>query len=190
MHRVLIFFDSIRMYLVKQEDCSIQTWPSSLFILRRHYGHILTVFNPFHQIKSSRHNNIMALKLGITMLIHNKDDIEFVTEWVTWTFILCLYSYITFLSFYSKLFQELSYRFESPWPPAFYIQIVYFFELNSYSIGYYRSKCFIQHFKMYAWDYTHECRLYNRIKFDVLCVTLSSDQNLKKKWKKKIPMVV
>ena len=103
---------------------------------------------------------------------------------VTWTFILCLYSYITFLSFYSKLFQELSYRFESPWPPAFYIQIVYFFELNSYSIGYYRSKCFIQHFKMYAWDYTHECRLYNRIKFNVLCVTLSSDQNLKKKWKK------
>ena len=64
------------------------------------------------------------------------------------TYILYLYSYITFLSFYSKLFPELqSYRFESSQPPALYIQIVDSFELNSYSIGYYKSKCFIQHFK-------------------------------------------
>ena len=44
------------------------------------YRHIFTVFYPFHKINSSRHNNIMALKLGITMLNHNKDDMEFVTE--------------------------------------------------------------------------------------------------------------
>ena len=54
--------------------------PSSLFILGRHYKHIFAVFYPFHKINSSRHNNIMAFEIRITMLIHNKDDIEFVTE--------------------------------------------------------------------------------------------------------------
>ena len=53
---------------------------SSLFILKRHYRHIFTAIYRFHKINSSRHNNIRALKLGITMLIHIKDDIEFVTE--------------------------------------------------------------------------------------------------------------
>ena len=42
--------------------------------------HIFTVFYPFHKINSSRQNNIMALKLDITMLIHIKDDIQFVIE--------------------------------------------------------------------------------------------------------------
>ena len=47
-----------------------------------HYRHIFTVIYVFHKINSSRHNNIMGLKLGITMLIHNKDDIQFVTEFL------------------------------------------------------------------------------------------------------------
>ncbi len=46
----------------------------------RHYKHIFAVFYPFHKINSSRHNNIMAFEIRITMLIHNKDDIDFVTE--------------------------------------------------------------------------------------------------------------
>ena len=54
--------------------------PSSLLILGRHYRHIFAVFYPFHEINSSRHNNIMGFEIRITMLIHNKDDIEFVTE--------------------------------------------------------------------------------------------------------------
>ena len=58
-------------YLGKQEN------PSSLSILRRHYRHI---FYPFHKINSSRHNNVMAFEIRFTMLIHNKDDIQFVTE--------------------------------------------------------------------------------------------------------------
>ena len=52
---------------------------SSLFILRRHYLHILTAFYPFH--KSLADIIILwLLKLGIKLLIHNKDDIQFVTE--------------------------------------------------------------------------------------------------------------
>ena len=76
-------FDYIRLYLVKQENCSMQaekTCPSSLFILRRHYRHIFTAIYRFHKINSSRHNNSMAFEICITMLIHNKDDIPFVTE--------------------------------------------------------------------------------------------------------------
>ena len=56
----------IRLYLVKQENCSIQTektCPYSLFILQRHYRHIFTVFYPFHKINSSRHNIIMAVEI-------------------------------------------------------------------------------------------------------------------------------
>ena len=43
--------------------------------------HIFTVFYPFHKINSSRHNNIMAFEIRYyTLLIHNKDDIQFVIE--------------------------------------------------------------------------------------------------------------
>ena len=42
--------------------------------------HIFTAIYPFHEINSSRHNNIWLLKSGITMLLYNKDYIEFVTE--------------------------------------------------------------------------------------------------------------
>ena len=39
------------------------------------------VFYPFHKINSSSYNIIMAFEIRyITMLIHNKDDIEFVSE--------------------------------------------------------------------------------------------------------------
>ena len=71
--------------LSKKENYSIQTeqtCPSSLFILRRHYRHIFTAIYRFHKINSSRHNNIWLLQLGITMLMYNKDDIEFVTEFL------------------------------------------------------------------------------------------------------------
>ena len=54
----------IQLHLVKQENCSIQTCPSSLFILRRHYRHILTVFYPFHKINSSKHKNSMAFEMS------------------------------------------------------------------------------------------------------------------------------
>jgi len=54
--------------------------------LWRLYRHIFTVFYPFHKINSSRHNTLWILKLGITMLIHNKDDIQFVTEF-PWYFL-------------------------------------------------------------------------------------------------------
>ena len=62
---VCLCFDciQIQLHLVKQENCSIQTCPSSLFILRRHYRHIFTVFYPFHKINSSRHNKIMAFEV-------------------------------------------------------------------------------------------------------------------------------
>ena len=40
-----------------------KTWPSSLFILQRHYRHIFTVYCPFHKINSSRHYNIMAFEI-------------------------------------------------------------------------------------------------------------------------------
>jgi len=33
------------------------------FILRRHYRHICTVFNPSNKINSSRHNNIMTFEI-------------------------------------------------------------------------------------------------------------------------------
>jgi len=61
-----ICFDCIRLYLVKQENCRIQTeetCPSLLLILRRHYSYIFTVFYPFYEINSRRHNNIMAFKI-------------------------------------------------------------------------------------------------------------------------------
>ena len=51
--------------------------------MRKHYRHIFTVFYPFHEIHNNNMKDIIILwllKLGITMLIHNKDDIEFVTE--------------------------------------------------------------------------------------------------------------
>ena len=48
--------------------------------MQRHYRRIFTAIYRLHKINSSRHKNIMFLKSGITMLIHNKDDIEFVTE--------------------------------------------------------------------------------------------------------------
>ena len=38
-----------------------------------------TLFS-FHKINSSRHNNIKAFEIRYYMLIHNKDDFEFVTE--------------------------------------------------------------------------------------------------------------
>ena len=34
-----------------------------LFILRRHYKHIFTVFYPFHKINSSRHNHIISFEI-------------------------------------------------------------------------------------------------------------------------------
>ena len=47
----------------------------SLFILQRHYRHIL------RKINSSRHSIIVSLlKSGITMLTLNIDDLKFVTE--------------------------------------------------------------------------------------------------------------
>ena len=48
---------------------------SSLFILLIHYRPIFTAIYCFHKI-----NLLWLLKLGITMLNHNKDEIEFVTE--------------------------------------------------------------------------------------------------------------
>ena len=48
--------------------------------LAKKFRHTFTAIYRLHKINLSRHKNIMFLKSGITMLIHNKDDIEFVTE--------------------------------------------------------------------------------------------------------------
>ena len=53
---------------------------SILFILQRDYTHIFATIYLFHKITLVDIIILWLLKLGITMLIHNKDDIQFVTE--------------------------------------------------------------------------------------------------------------
>ena len=72
----------IRLYLVKQENCSIQSK-----LVRLHCSSCGDIIDTFLQsftlfIKWTLADItiLWLLKLGITMLTHNKDDIQFVTE--------------------------------------------------------------------------------------------------------------
>ena len=79
-----LFFENCTDFFWKCTDFCTDLFKKVLatlqFILRIHYRHIFTAVYRFHKINSSRHNNIMAFRLGITMLIHNIDGFEFVTE--------------------------------------------------------------------------------------------------------------
>ena len=70
-HILFVYYDCTRLYAVYKQIKLVRLHCSSCKDV------IDTSLQSFHKINSSRHN---ILKLGITMLIHNKDDIQFVTE--------------------------------------------------------------------------------------------------------------
>ena len=63
----------------------------------------LQSFYPFHEINSGGHKILLwLLKLGITILIHNKDDIQFVTEFP------CFFWDTLYLLFFFKAYLSMS----------------------------------------------------------------------------------
>ena len=77
-------FDCIRIYLVKQENYSIYKQNKLVRLHCSSFGDIIdTSLQPFTVFIKKTLADIIILwlwKLVITILIHNKDDIEFVTE--------------------------------------------------------------------------------------------------------------
>ena len=72
-----------RLQTVVQENYSIQTQftkSAERFILKRDYRHIIAAIYRFHKINSADIIRLWLFKSGITILILNKDDLEFVTE--------------------------------------------------------------------------------------------------------------
>ena len=101
-HFVCLCFDCTRLYLVKQENCSTQSCGDVIIVTS------LQSFTLFVKKTLADIIILWLLKLSITIQMHNKKDIEFVTEFP------CFLGHPVFYIVYYLRIMQLNVKIISP----------------------------------------------------------------------------